>query len=230
MYYTVVKFFLASILTIVMSGKVLASNVEHHTKLWTRMAVTGPFTSNPKVLYYFDSQLDFEDDKYKFEQAHVSAGVGYKALPTVYLYLVNSYVVSERHNGVINQEYRLWQQADWRLNNSSCCHVVSRTRFEESKNFDEPQIAVRLRQRILLRLPFTNWINHSLVFFDEVFFNLNRPQWITQKFFDQNRAFIGIGTQLSETAELDIGYINQYQFTTPRQMSNVLYINLNFSY
>jgi hypothetical protein len=121
------------------------------------------------------------------------------------------------------------QQIDWHVIANDAITIVSLSRLEERKNYAEPQWALRLRERLVVRIPFKSWKNHSFVTFDEVFLDLNNPAWInSNSLFGQNRAFIGIGTQLSKFVGFDIGYLNQFETkTTGNQVNNVLYLIFN---
>lgn len=204
--------------------------VKEHTKIWSAAVLIGPLTSDTKIKYYLEPQLRLIDDKYKFEEALIYAGIGYQTTPDLILFFGDASVTSRKSTGNYVHENRVWQQANWNAINSDAFNMISRTRLEERKNLSESQWAVRFRERLMFRIPLRNWENHSLVLFDEVFFDLNHPKWIgNNSFFAQNRGFIGIGTKLSKQISFDIGYLNQYQFTSPNQMSNILYMGWNIN-
>ncbi len=204
--------------------------VDHYNKLWLSSKWVGPLRGDHDAAkYYFDAHLNLIDDKHALEQAYASIGVGYQTSATVQFFLVNSYVVSERLNGQIRQEYRLWQQANWVMHDSPSYSLASRTRLEERKDFAAAPIAVRFREMVTVRVPIANWPRHYYMAFDEVFFNLNHPDWVSDSFFQQNRAFIGVSTDISKTVSVDVGYMNQYVFGNSQQCNNVLYINFNVS-
>lgn len=218
------------LLMLMVSSASFGNDIEEHTKLWSTAVFIGPLINDTKIKYYLEPQIRFIDNKYKFEEALLYAGIGYQTTPDLILFLGNAWVTSRKSTGNYVQENRVWQQANWNPINTCLFNLLSRTRLEERKNISEPQWAFRLRERIMVRIPLKNWENHSLVLFDEVFFNLNHPKWLSNNnFFSQNRAFIGIGTKISTQTSLDIGYINQYQFTNPKQMSNILYFSLNIT-
>lgn len=206
------------------------NSIKEHTKIWNSAVLIGPLTTDTRIKYYFEPQLQLIDNKYKFEEALLYAGIGYQTTPALTLFLGDAWVTSRKSTGNYVQENRIWQQANWNAINSAAFKMISRTRLEESKNLSESQWAIRLRQRLMLRIPLKNWENHSLVLSDEVFFDLNHPKWIgNNRFFAENRGFIGIGTKISKQMSFDIGYLNQYQFTNPNQMSHVLFSSLNIT-
>jgi len=66
---------------------------------------------------------------------------------------------------------------------------------------------------------------------DEVFFNLNKPSWITSSTFDQNRFFIGVGTEINPYTNVLIGYLNQLQSSAPKDnLNHVLYVSFEFDF
>lgn len=222
------RFVLILLYCILITTKVLA-DTDHYSKIWVSAKSVGPLCNSTNAKFYWDAHLNLIDTSYKFEQAYASIGAGYQTSPTLQIFLINSYVVSERLNATIQQEYRLWQQINWVVADNSRYSLLSRTRLEERKNFAAIPIAIRLREQVTLRVPIKNWSRHYYMVFDEVFFNLNHPYWVSQDFFQQNRAFIGISTDISKLISVDIGYLNQYVMGTPRQLNSVFYLNINIS-
>lgn len=202
-----------------------AYGVEEHTKFWSVANILGSFSNNDRLKYYFEPQIRFIDNQYKFNQALMLAGLGYQNTFNVIWLGGIGWILTKNLQGEMRHENRLWQQINWNINTPVTVNLASRTRLEERKLTTEGQIAYRLRERFFLRIPLKSWSNHSLSFFDEVFFNLNQPGWVIQKFFEQNRAFVGIGTQLSKTTIMDVGYLNQYLATSPVQLDNVILIS-----
>jgi hypothetical protein len=56
--------------------------------------------------------------------------------------------------------------------------------------------------------PFTHGTYLALA--NEVFVNVQNKEKVNNHFFDQNRAFIGIGHRFSKNVDLETGYLNQY--------------------
>src|SRR5207244_4913805 len=107
--------------------------------------------------------------------------------------------------------------------------LSNRSRLEQRKNTVKSEVAWRLRERFRLRVPLNFWEKHSFDVWDEVFIDFNHPSWIgNKKVFAENRAFIGLGTNISKNTIADVGYINQYQFTTPNMMTNGLYFSVTY--
>lgn len=201
-----------------------------HTGLWTGAVVVGPARFGPEIKYYADAQLKLIDDPYKFDEVYSSIGLGKQVNKNWLLFIVNRLSAAKQiTNGAMNYEYRLWQEANWRQNLALIYDLSTRSRLEERKRFSQPAIAVRFRQRIMLRKILAWWRGHSFVVYDELFFNLNRPVWVVDSCVEQNRFFIGFGTIVSKKTSVDIGYLNKYQFGNARQMTNILAINFNIT-
>ena len=86
-----------------------------------------------------------------------------------------------------------------------------------------------MREKIELKFPITSLQNRFLKLGDEVFIQLNQPTWVTNRILSQNRASIGIEFPISKTTSYEIGYLNQFQFQSQNQMSNVLYFIVKVS-
>lgn len=203
-----------------------AWSLEEHTKLWSTATILGSFQNDSRWKYYLEPQLRFIDDSYKFNQAILVAGAGYQTTSDVILLGGFGWYLTKNLSGDILHEYRLWQQISWLIPSAPTYSLINRTRLEERKLADHPGIAYRFRERLFARIPFKRWPTHSLALYDEIFLNLNQPNWVIPHFFEQNRAFIGIGTELTKTVIFDIGYLNQYLMSSPRQMNNILVVSL----
>ena len=130
--------------------------------------------------------------------------------------------------GVYSHENAVWQQFLWDMYHSKSFNFNSRTRLEERKNTRYSLWAIRLREQFTLKIPFQN-TKYSFITFDELFFNLNAPSWVSNRFFSQNRYFIGIEKSISKSASFDVGYINQARFQRKNinLITNGLYLRIN---
>jgi hypothetical protein len=132
----------------------------------------------------------------------------------------------QKFDGSIFQEYRLWEQVLWEAISNNYYKLTSRSRLEERKNSADSQIANRFREKIILKFPVTTLTEYYLVLAEEIFFQLNQPTWVVNRIFSQNRASIGLQIPINKSMSYEAGYLNQYQYGNPNQMSNVLYVNL----
>lgn len=204
--------------------------VTEHTGLWTGFGIVGPLNLGPDYKYYVDSELDLIDSPYKFDEFYSSVGIGKKLNKHWLVFLVNRFSVTKAiSNGQMHYTYILWQDANWHTKITNGTDVSIRNRLEERWRFSESEINLRLRERIMLRMPLSWWPNHTFVVSNESYLNLNRPVWVTDAFYAQNQLFLGIGMQLTKKVEMDIGYLNKYQFGSNRVMTNILSITLNIT-
>lgn len=202
---------------------------ESYGKLWGSATITGPFFPDSNFRYYLQPDVRFINDPYVFNQLLLQPGLGYQFNPRLVFYGGIGWIVDKNPQGITSHEDRLWEQLNWLMANTNTFDINIRTRFEENKNLDQSQIAYRFRERIWLRIPFKSSPTHSFSCFDEIFLNLNHPQWVSPYFFAQNRAFVGIGTQFSKTTILDVGYLNQYIHNRQNQLNNVLLFTLTIT-
>lgn len=194
-----------------------------YTKQWTTDIIIGSLPNSDKFKYYIESQLRLIDDPYVFNQAFLLTGLGYQFTPTLAAFMGPGFVLTKNTTeGVTYNEFRLWQQLNWAAANNASIRLDSRTRTEEKLRSNESQIALQLRQRLWMRIPLTPSKQYYFSSFDEVFFNINHPSWVSPRFFEQNRTFIGMAKQLSKSTLVDFGYLYQLQFGPPRKTSNVI--------
>lgn len=201
--------------------------IDEHTGLWTGFAVVGPSRWGPDIKYYYDAQLQLIDDRYKFDEIYGSFGLGKACNDNWLFFIINTFSISESFSGQINYDYKIYEEANWIKITNNNTTISTRSRLEERKRFSQSAINVRLRERLMFRLPIKQWQKHSFVIYDEIFLNFNRPDWVVDKFFEQNRFFIGIGTILSKRVTVDIGYLNKLVMSNPLEMTNILLINFN---
>ena len=196
-----------------------------NTKLWAVGVMTGPLAKDSPFQYYLEPQLRLIDNKYVLNQVYFIGGIGYQFTPDLTGYIGPGWTYTKNNQGIVTHEIRYWEQLSWRIVSNSKFNLNGRTRLEERQNTDISGISIRFRERLWMRIPFTRWPTHSFSCYDEVFFNLNHPKWVSPYLFEQNRAFIGIGTQLSHTTILDVGYLNQYIHSRNNQIDNVLLVS-----
>lgn len=205
------------------------AEIQQYGKLWSGIFLTGPLSSNQVIQYYLDSQLRLSSRSETFDQAVTNAALGYQYSSKFTLWLGGSWVTTNDPIEDVNHEYRIWQQVTGQGFSIKAFDVSTRTRLEERKDTDEPQLALRLRQKITLTKLLKSFKNNSLVGAEEIFFNLNNPEWITNKVVDQNRISLGIAMPLSKQTVVEWGYINQLLFRNPNEMYHGLYINLRIN-
>lgn len=196
-------------------------SVEEHSKLWTSYEISGSLSSDKKILFYLEPQLRFIDNVYKFEQVVLHGAIGYQLTNRTSVLLGNSGIESKNSSGQLVAEYRVWEQFSWDVVSRKILKAKSRTRLEQRKSENSPNWANRLREKLSLDIPL-QYSPLSFILSDELFFNLNHPNWVSDLTLSQNRMFIGLGVILSNKSSFEFGYLNQYQFNNIDQMSNVI--------
>jgi hypothetical protein len=202
-----------------------ANSTVSYNKGWVVSTITGPLQDGSSFQYYFEPQLRLIDATYFFNQFLLLGGLGYRFSDKFTLYALPGWIVTKTPGGVMTHENRYTEQLNWRVLAKPRFNLNSRTRLEERQNVDESRMAIRFRERIWLRIPFKIESKYSFSIYDEGFFNLNHPEWVSPYLFEQNRAFIGISAQLSKAILMDVGYLNQYLRSFTRESSNVLVLS-----
>jgi hypothetical protein len=140
-------------------------------------------------------------------------------------------------NAGLLAEHRFWQQY---IINQNIGNTVLQHRFRLEERFvskgklehdevvnQERKYSTRLRYfaRAVIpfnkQQPFTNGAFLSLQ--EEIMANITDKQNVNNHFFDQNRAFIGLGYRASKKLDFEIGYMNQYvqRATSPNVMNHI---------
>jgi hypothetical protein len=201
-----------------------------YTKYWSNASIIGPVSKDSSFKYYLEPQIRLIDTPSVFEQFLLLAGGGYQFNPDLVFFIGGVWIYNKSPETNINtEEKRLWQQINWQALNNLNFSLNSRTRLEQRSQEDQSQIALRFRERLWLRMPFKGQEKYSFSCYDEFFFNLNHPQWTSPHLFEQNRAFVGIGRQLFQSATLDIGYLNQFNHSFNNQTNNVVLLSFSMN-
>lgn len=202
-----------------------AYSIESFNKDWTVATVMGSFTSNPSFKYYFEPQLRLIDNASVFDQLLLLGGVGYQINSQLLFLLGPGWITTKSSESHLIYENRYWEQLNWQILKNSNLNLHSRSRLEERQRTTSSGIALRFRERLWLRLPLKNLQGFSFSCFDEIFLNLNHPHWTSPYVFEQNRAFLGVSTQLSKSILMDVGYLNQYIHSFTNELNHVLLLS-----
>ncbi len=161
-------------------------------------------------------------------QTLFNAGGGYQVSSQWQLWLGGTWSTTAQDTlNASHYEARTWQQTVW-TDKFSANTLIMRTRLEERKSMDYEDWSYRLRERAQFNVPIT--APYYLVFMDEFFINLNSVEWVTTGTIDQNRAYAGIARQFTPSILAGIGYLNQYIYTSPAQLDNVLLLNMQINF
>ena len=218
-----------SLLMLFLCYSAFGDDVQQNSKLWTSLIVGGPLTEDQTFEYYVESQARFVENRDdKFDQVAGGGGIGYRYTPNLAFWFGDSWTTTNDPIEGPNHENRIWQQVSWNAINNDSFNISTRTRLEQRKDLNEPEWAARLRQQVTLRVPIKKLKQgYFFVTYDEIFFNLNHPQWVSGQTVSQNRGFIGIAIPTSKRTSLEVGYLNQFLFgNNSDQMNHFLYLSL----
>jgi hypothetical protein len=194
----------------VVTTAVAAVSNESYWKAWLPMVLVGPLPHSEHLKYYVEPQIRLIDDPNVFNEFFFLSGLGVKFSKQFYLFFGPGWVVTKTPDGRLLNENRFWQQLNYELIDSPYVSLHNRSRLEERQDTTAVPTAWRFRERLWLRIPFHWDDRYSLSMFDEVFFNLNHPDWVSPYGFSQNRAFFGISYNFTHSIVVDFGYLNQY--------------------
>ena len=186
------------------------------------------FVEKNRFVYYLKTETRFNFDNSRNDQLVVRPAAGYIINSKIGLWLGYDYI--HRYNGSAREEQRMWQQMEYHVIDSDALDFISRTRFEQRYSDINSETAFRLRERFFVK--FRKVSNHfSPVIYDEFFFNLNNPGWVSSEAFSQNRAFLGVDIHAAKKVVLFLGYLNRVSFRSDdARMEHILYASLNFNF
>jgi len=221
---------IALVALMILSHCALGQNTVRYFKFWDNTVIIGSLSENKKWKYYLEPNIRLIARRKKFDEGLIYAGFGYQFTPNAIFFLGDAWITTQTLQARYMRENRVWQQILWNALTSPRLNLIVRLRLEERKDISQPRWAMRWRQRLMFRIPFGTESRYSLVLFDEMFFNLNHPSWVSNRVLEQNRAFIGIGTRISKYSNLDVGYLNQTRFAATGQINHVLLISFAMNY
>ncbi|MBA2655022.1 MAG: DUF2490 domain-containing protein [Gammaproteobacteria bacterium] len=198
-------------------------STEHQARIWSGIDVLGEFKSS-NYLYNFNLQSRHSNDPREYFDFRNELGFGYKLTPTLSAWLGYTGFLP---NPPRNRQNRIWEQLLWGPINICQFSLISRTRFEQRKDDHQPEWSNRFRERLILSFPQKKI---TPLIYDEIFFNLNTTVWTSNKFFDQNRIFVGFLIPVDKHSNFQIGYLNVYSLRPMRdRIEHVLSLNLNIT-
>lgn len=125
-------------------------------------------------------------------------------------------------------ENRAWEQYQNIQNFKEYGILQNRIRFEQRELEEGYGTALRTRYQLKYIYPLSkDW---SIVFSDEIFWNLNTVSWGPVAGFDQNRVFIGPGYQINQDSRIEFGYLNNYTNKDLNDDLNMHMVAINLYY
>ncbi len=203
--------------------------LEQNAKQWLAVNDQQSLFVNKKILSYLYSQLRLIDQTHPWQAIFVEGALGYPLTLNTNIWIGYRWTGRNPYNDFF-QENRLIQQITSQKK-LILYHFGFRTRLEEVSRSNVGQISLRLRQRFAVEIQHSLFSQATLPFFyDEIFFQLNHPDYATKNFVSENRLFLGFNFYRSPNAWWEIGYMNQYQYKTPQQTQNQMNHILSFTY
>lgn len=195
--------------------------LEQEVKQWVAINHEQAFGCEKKYLAFIYSQLRLVDEDRPWQAGLIEGGLGYKLADHHTIWVGYRWSGHDPFNQFF-QENRLFQQIILQKKTDAEHRLIFRTRLEEITRGNTGQIALRLRQRAALEINHA-WFQHALPFFyDEVFFQLNHPDYVPKTTLGENRLFLGFNLMCAKNSWWEIGYINQYRIATPSQTENLM--------
>jgi hypothetical protein len=198
--------------------------------LGTWSVLSGKYTFNKHWNLYAEGQVRSQQTIHDFYYHEYKGGVGYNFKNNGSILLAAGHYTTYQPEGEFTNpnvtEFRLWEQF---VLNNNIGRVKIEHRYRIEQRFISSGYRNRFRYRINALLPFghTKIENHTLYasVFNEIFVSNETP------FFEQNRAFAGLGYQFDEHVTVLGGFINRFDNTVNgTQISkNFLQMNLFFT-
>jgi len=190
-------------------------------------AVFSTIKTGEKTSFHTDVQLRSTDEWKKAQTFLFRPGINFHLNKTVILSAGYAYISNRRTISNVSgyaTEHRIWQQL---LINHKLKNIFVSHRFRTEQRFIEKSIVVnnllesdgyvtahRFRYFTRSILPLKKQETFSKGLFaalqNEVFVNIGNNDNVNGKFFDQNRLYLAAGYRLNSSADLEIGYMNQY--------------------
>ena len=221
---------LIAIILLTLFASLCSASTDSDNRLWLNTNISNENGADKTWLYLGEAELRFFGAGQTFDGGVVRGTGGYRVNENLSYWVGMDWVRTFKDETIadnVTYETRLWEQVKWTMGKNDHHSFASRTRLEQRMKHGNGQIALRLRERLKFEWPDAWRGKITPVVYDEVFFNLNRPDWIAPRTFDRNRLFLGGKIALSKRLDLEAGYLNQYRLRSPNnQMDNILYIEL----
>lgn len=191
--------------------------------VWADVTVAGRTQS---YLYELQPQLRFNEQGSPIDVAIAQAKLGRPISPQSTFWLGGQFSTDALDENTARKEIRFLQELNWSPPNHTPFKLKFRTRLEQRKAFDAPQIAYRLRERIDIQKPWKQGLGFTS--YNELFVNLNHVSWINTHTFDQNRFYLGVENQTTPSSNVRIGYLFVYVPSNPPQANHILQCSASF--
>lgn len=213
------------------AGRAIA--LEQYEKGWFGLNLQQSLSENKKVLGLVFTQLRTINESHPIQAGLIEGALGYRIHGNDSVWIGYRWTGINPNNGFF-QENRLFQQYLAIFKPHPLYQFILRTRLEEIERTDQTQIYLRGRERLALEIRRKFLLDDVFPFFsDEILMNLNDTEYVSNRFVNENRLFLGVNWYTGQHSWWEIGYINQYQMRAPsqtqNQMSHILSITYNIT-
>mgnify|MGYP005989803695 FL=1 len=185
------------------------------------------YIGNKKVNEKWSIHNEIQYRNYEFagdlEQLLLRTGVGYNLTNNSNLLLGYGFIKSENYINTTDKEtvneHRIFQQLTTKQN-IGIFKISHRYRFEQ--RFVESNFKMRLRYFLSMQIPLTKRTDKGMYLsaYNEIFINT------TNKLFDRNRIYSGMGYRINKNIRIEAGYMNQLFLNGSRdQLNFISFIN-----
>lgn len=210
---------------LIFSNLCFASSNNTTGSFWSTINVSSHL-GDRKFPYYFAIQPRFFDRSDFFDLLEIEMAIGVRSTEKTSFWLGYVFVPDKIFNtGRYDLQNRVWQQFSWYRQLHSNYYLTWRSRLEQRFIVCNPGVAWRYRQKASLILFESDTKNTSLTLSDEIHININHPEWIPNKFVNQNRLSIAGSFNTSKNSIAQLGYLLQWKFRDPRdQVVHILFM------
>lgn len=203
-------------------------------QVWTSITATGSLVrispGMERFHYWFETQGRFGNDATTLSQGIIRPGLGYALSPHASVWVGYAYVPTmEPFASTDRNEQRVWEQVVWSIG-TELGTLNTRSRLEQRFRPPGSDVGWRFREQLKLSWPLPDAPAFSIVVSDEIFINLNRPNWTTEGF-NQNRFFVGFAYFSAQHLKTEIGYMNQFENKdgAPNELHHIVALALQIS-
>lgn len=205
-----------------------AFGLEQSTQSYTDLNIVGNFKANERLKWLLYTEgvwnIDNPNNNQFFDQAIFRGGLGYQLTPDLTFWGAYSFVTNNPE-GENTYENRVHEQLTWVMGQLSDVTFISNSRVEQRFYSESSEVGYRYRQTLQAVLPPMTEYQLVPVIYDEVYINLNNPDWVGSSTLSENDIFVGVEIPTSKDTAFTVGYTNQYLFNAGGEdgMNHVVY-------
>lgn len=208
----------------------VANAAEEDGRAWLNLQANGS-TGIDHLRWYMELQPRYREELREREQVLIRPALYYQLDKMNSVWLGYAYVRTFTDNPLTQREHRYWQQFAHEFAPIYGMRLRSLTRLEQRTFEGTNDTGHKIRQRLMLNIPFENHVNLSTLISEEYHHNLNDTDYGARSGFDQNRLFAGLAWVINPRVLMETGYLNQYiRRNNEDAMNHVLSTTLYFKF